>query len=747
MKIQNQIFDINQYFKTISLINKFLNKKEEIFKTFFSEDTSGFFRQEKKENYVNLTSTSTCIISLDRLKKKIEVFTSFSKEKLRNKIFERERWDSTGLNPNNAYTLSLLLPGLRFLLEENDWKLKLKLTQIDRIEKGLTILENVLLVKDPKNKNLKIWDYGGVYVYKYPPSSFLTYWTLKTLKAYDKFYEKKFEKTYNWALFTFYKEISLYNSKDLENFDVFQLAYSLMILIKFFNPDLPKCNILHALEIIFRYQNDIGRWDKKHPLFHYPKAGSAYCHDFEMLRSLLEELKENYLKLILNFLPNLHRILNWVEINYQESTLKNVSGWSSGHDPQWPYPESWATAAVMDFLYEFKQILKKQSKSNVLQEFGYFEGNLSKIKSLDDLLDSKIKNKERYEFLIEDNLKKIFIKGRPREELAKGIIFCGPPGTGKSTLARSIAKTINWKFIEISPGKFIEKNIWNIGQTTREIFEKIRVLDNVVILFDELDELVRKRGTETEMLSRFMTTTMLPHFQKLSQQKKVIFIIATNRIGDFDLAIQRPGRFNLILNINQPARSKLIEEFKKILSEYQVPKENIMHFINFLNWEWYKEQLLETKSKGGLLEDYLDFDKKYQSDSLLDKFFDLLRQNHVQEENIENLMGIIEQSKERDGYIEADPENARKQIEYYKNHKLNNLNEIFNRFTFTEIEPFIVNELMEVLMKDQINFEDIRKKFEQINNELVLTGIIKKPYVEDKEERLYWRTRNRISMY
>src|SRR5262249_18527337 len=79
-------------------------------------------------------------------------------------------------------------------------------------------------------------------------------------------------------------------------------------------------------------------------------------------------------------------------------------------------------------------------------------------------------------------------------------------------------------------------------------------LERVVVLLDEFDELVRERtAEESEVLSRFLTTAMLPKLSLINERRRIIFIIATNHIESFDFAIRRPGRFDLILQIMPPS--------------------------------------------------------------------------------------------------------------------------------------------------------------------------------------------------
>jgi AAA+ superfamily predicted ATPase len=78
--------------------------------------------------------------------------------------------------------------------------------------------------------------------------------------------------------------------------------------------------------------------------------------------------------------------------------------------------------------------------------------------------------------------------------------------------------------------------------------------DAVVVLFDEFDELVRERGAKAEQpFSRLLTTSMLPKLARLRKRGTLVFIIATNNISEFDLAISRRGRFDKVFQVMSPA--------------------------------------------------------------------------------------------------------------------------------------------------------------------------------------------------
>jgi SpoVK/Ycf46/Vps4 family AAA+-type ATPase len=86
------------------------------------------------------------------------------------------------------------------------------------------------------------------------------------------------------------------------------------------------------------------------------------------------------------------------------------------------------------------------------------------------------------------------------------------------------------------------------------IFRMLEETERVVVLFDEFDELVKERGSlRAEPFSRLLTTAMLPKLANIRKRGTLVFIIATNNIAEFDLAIRRQGRFDRVVQIMPPS--------------------------------------------------------------------------------------------------------------------------------------------------------------------------------------------------
>src|SRR5262249_51787126 len=140
----------------------------------------------------------------------------------------------------------------------------------------------------------------------------------------------------------------------------------------------------------------------------------------------------------------------------------------------------------------------------------------------------------------------------------RSALLFGPPGTSKTSIVKALAKKIGWPFLEINPAHFLNEGLERIYVRADEVFEDLMDLSGVVVLFDEMDALVQKRKDEDKTSERldvtrqFLTTSMLPKLSKLYERGGVLFFMATNYQSEFDEAIKRPRRFDLLLCMAPP---------------------------------------------------------------------------------------------------------------------------------------------------------------------------------------------------
>ena len=136
----------------------------------------------------------------------------------------------------------------------------------------------------------------------------------------------------------------------------------------------------------------------------------------------------------------------------------------------------------------------------------------------------------------------------------KGILLAGPPGCGKTLLAKAIATESQTNFISIKGPALMSKYVGESEKGVREVFHKARQAAPCIIFFDEIDALVptRSAGTSDSHVSERILSQFLAEFDGIDELKGVLVLGATNRLDMLDMAVLRPGRFDEIIEMMMP---------------------------------------------------------------------------------------------------------------------------------------------------------------------------------------------------
>jgi transitional endoplasmic reticulum ATPase len=146
----------------------------------------------------------------------------------------------------------------------------------------------------------------------------------------------------------------------------------------------------------------------------------------------------------------------------------------------------------------------------------------------------------------------------------KGILLYGPPGCGKTLLARAVATESEANFITIKGPEVFSKWVGESEKAIREVFRKARMAAPSVIFFDEFDALVPRRGmgyADSGVTERVISQ-LLTEIDGIQTLEDVVIIAATNRPDIVDPAVLRPGRFDRLIYVPEPDEKARLEIFQ-----------------------------------------------------------------------------------------------------------------------------------------------------------------------------------------
>lgn len=146
----------------------------------------------------------------------------------------------------------------------------------------------------------------------------------------------------------------------------------------------------------------------------------------------------------------------------------------------------------------------------------------------------------------------------------KGILIYGPPGCGKTLLARAVATESEANFITIKGPEVFSKWVGESEKAIREVFRKARMAAPAVIFFDEIDSLVPRRGAgfSDSGVSERVISQLLTEMDGIVSLEDIVIIAATNRPDMVDPAVLRPGRFDRLIYVPEPDEASRLQIFQ-----------------------------------------------------------------------------------------------------------------------------------------------------------------------------------------
>lgn len=460
----------------------------------------------------------------------------------------------------------------------------------------------------------------------YPPNAFHTFWAVRLLEEYQRHEARlgrlpadlatKKAVAELWTRQTMAAQAALITSR-AEQVDAHQLAWAMSLEFRqtALEPTTASSTRLElyrtALAAFFAEQRPSGNWPLYTPLFHYPAAGNAYCYTFETLTELLRPaLDEQHGKVLRQLLrPHLPKLLAaWHFADRTAiSTGDRTVGWCSGHHPHRTHAEAWATAEVFSFLQVLRRLVGRWTSEEAAEALRARPPKFASSDAAAKTLGSRGETwTQPTEWTLGRRLAALFLHpmrallteqatidpDRPlvvddgQRLQARSAILFGPPGASKTTLVEALAGAIGWRFVEIHAADFLSEGMDKVPAKADEIFAQLMELDRCVVLFDEIDELIRERqSTESDPFGRFLTTSMLPKLAKLWDQRRILYFVATNDIESADPAIKRSQRFDAALFAAPPSFAVKREYLERELG--LVPKSITYESVSTaLNAKW-----------------------------------------------------------------------------------------------------------------------------------------------------------------
>ncbi len=136
-------------------------------------------------------------------------------------------------------------------------------------------------------------------------------------------------------------------------------------------------------------------------------------------------------------------------------------------------------------------------------------------------------------------------------EPPRSIVLFGPPGTGKTRIAKALASRLHWPSVEVFPAR-LAGDAKGLAGAPRDTFTKISDLDNVVVFIDEVEEIASQRGGEPPAPLQGAMNELVKLIPTFRERPGRLLIVATNVIRALDDAFLRHGRLDYVIPIGLP---------------------------------------------------------------------------------------------------------------------------------------------------------------------------------------------------
>lgn len=167
----------------------------------------------------------------------------------------------------------------------------------------------------------------------------------------------------------------------------------------------------------------------------------------------------------------------------------------------------------------------------------------------------------------------------------KGLLLCGPPGTGKSAISRAVGNEVGWKVLMVSPSEFKDKYVGETGKNMSKLISIAEAIAPCIIVLDEVDgafgssDGAKESDSSGDMLSIFLTWQAQP-------REKPVFVVATcNRLDKLPPEFGRAGRFDKRFFMDVPGEAAKSLIWQHYMKKYQHSDQELPHDENWTGAE------------------------------------------------------------------------------------------------------------------------------------------------------------------
>ncbi|MFO8109842.1 MAG: CDC48 family AAA ATPase [Thermoplasmata archaeon] len=234
-------------------------------------------------------------------------------------------------------------------------------------------------------------------------------------------------------------------------------------------------------------------------------------------------------------------------------------------------------------------------------------------------------------------------------EPPKGVLLHGPPGTGKTWIARAVANESGASFFSVQGPEIMSKYYGQSEGKLRERFEEAKEQSPSIIFIDELDSITPKRDEVKGEVEHRVVAQLLTLMDGLSQRGEIIVIAATNRLNAIDPALRRPGRFDREIEIGLPDRDGR-KEVLQIHTRGMPISENVSLYELAYRTHGFAGADLESLAKEAAMRALRRYIPEFDLDEPLPR--EILEKMEVRKDDFMNALREIEPSSMREIMVE-----------------------------------------------------------------------------------------------